>query len=427
MDDTCREFLYVSNSFPPLVGGGAARTERNCRLLPDFNWRPTLLTITVDETEQTDRKYAEMGIEVLRAGTIVKENRFRGLPVGKGSKKASPSTRFLQVLSRWLFFPDRQVLWKFPAQRQAIKASRRHDWRCVFASVHSITTGWIGKCVAQRLQLPFILEYRDVIDEHYKRSVPTALHRAALCALERSLVRAAAKVVVVSPSMKQWFVERHDFNCENVEIITNGFIPEEKNFFRSFPKPENERFTMTYAGLLHGERRPDTILKAIHNLVHQGTIPADKLRAVFIGNLAPTAISAYGLEGIAESILKLPREEVLQWYAKSDLLLLICADNVYQNVTYPGKVFEYLITGKPILGLLNKNSGTAKILEESGVAMLADANSVKESAEKIKYFYDRWASRMLETKPNTEFIEQFNSRKLAKKLASIFDEACNIE
>jgi len=415
-------FLYVCHNFPPLVGGGVARSVQNCKLLPEFNWRPTVLTVAADNSYDVDREYAEMGIEILRAGGIVKENRVRGLPGGIGKYRVPLTTKLLRAMAIWLLVPDRQVLWKFSGQRLAVQAAKRHDWQCVFGTLPPVSTAWIAKCIAKRLQLPFVLEYRDMINDKCGVEVPTALHQAALRSIERGLVRAAARVIVVSPAMKDWFVRRHNIDPKKVEVIATGFLPEDKEFFHGLPNPENERFTMIYAGLFYRERKPDTALGAIRTLIDRKVIPADKLRAIFIGNLAPRSITELELEDVVEIIPQTPRDEVFKWYACSDLLLLICAKDDYQNVTYPGKLFEYLMTEKPILGLMDKNSDTARILEQSGIGLVADSEDVEETAAKIEHVYKLWVSKMLTMKPNHKVIEQFNYCGIVNRLVSIFEQ-----
>lgn len=418
----CHEFLYVAHNFPPLIGSGVARTEQNCKLLSQFGWKPTLLTATADNSDDVDSKYAEIGVDVLRASGIVRENRVRALPQGSRKRGVSLTIQLLRLLATWLLVPDRQVLWKFSAQRLALRAAKNHNWKCVFGTQPPITAAWIGKCIAQRLQLPFVLEYRDIISDEFKGFAPTALHQAAIRSIERSLVSSAERIVVVSPSMKKWIVQKHNLDHSNVEVIPTGFSPEERDFFQSLPNPENERFTMLYAGSFQHGRKPDTVLKAVRKLIDQKVIPADKVRLIFIGNLSPTVISTFALEGVAETISLVPRDEVLKWYAQTDLLLLICDKREYQNVTYPGKLFEYLIAQKPILGLMDKSSDTAKVLEESGTGFVADAEDVEETAAKIEHIYKLWDSKRLRPEPNHQTLERFNCRGLVKRLAMIFDE-----
>lgn len=416
------EFLYVAHNFPPLIGAGVARTEQNCRLLPSFGWRPTVLTSMADNNAEVDGKYADMGVEVLRASGGIKENRLRALPRGGRRLNAGYSIQLLRFLAKWMLIPDRHVLWKLPAQRMALKASKNHDWQCVLATMPPMSAGWVGKFVAERLRLPFVLEYRDVVSEDYKRISLGFLRKAAKQAIERSLVRAAAKIITVSPGIKNWLVQRHGLGVQDVEMIPTGFMLEDREYFSSLPQLQNERFTMIYAGTFQRERKPDTVLEAVRRILERGIIDRQKLRIVFISNLAQSAISRFGLDDIAETLPMVSHEETFEWYAKSDVLLLICDKCDYQNVTYPGKLFEYLMTGKPILGLMGKDSVSAEVLTKAGTGPVVDADDVEEAAAQIAFLYRQWEAKMLKTDPNEKIIEQFNCHGLVEHIASVLEQ-----
>jgi len=410
-----------------LVGGGIARTKQNCKALPELNWIPTILTVAADNTTEIDAEYAQMGIEVLRACGVVKENRVRGLPRSTAGGKSGLPIQLMRFLARWTLMPDRLVLWKLPAQRMALKASRNYNWRCVFATMPPMSAGWIGKNVAERLRLPFVLEYRDVVSEDYMRIGLGFLRKAARRAIERSLVRSAAKIITVSPGIKDWLVQRHNLKPQDVEMIPTGFLSENKAFFDSLPKPANEKFTMTYVGTFQRERKPNTVLKAVRTLIDRGMIPKDKLRIVFVSNLMPSTISQFRLDGVAEALPMVPHEETFGWYAGSDVLLLICDKCDYQNVTYPGKLFEYLMTGKPILALMGKDSVSAKVLRNAGTGPVVDADDAKEAATGIEYLYRQWETGILKIEPNKEVIEQFNYGRLVKQTASVLEQVCGYD
>lgn len=415
-----KEFLYVAHNFPPLIGGGVARTEQNCVLLPQYGWKPTLLTATADNSEETDRKYSHIGIEILRADGIVKENRVRTLPRAANHNKRISFVGILRFFAALFLVPDRQVLWKIPAQRMAIKASSKHNWKCVFGTLYPISAAWIGKIVAKRLKLPFILEYRDVIS--YEKMNP--FRRVAINAIEKALIKDAVKIITVSPGIRDWVSQRHRIDPQDIEVIPTGFLSKDKEYYDSLPKPNNERFTMTYIGTFQRERKPDTVLRAVQNLIETSQMPREKLRVILISNLTQSAVSQYGLDDVVEAMPMMSHDQISQWYAKSDVLLLICDKWYYQNVTYPGKLFEYLINGKPILGLMHKESVTAEVLKKSGIGIVVDAEDIKETATEIRLLYDKWNAQNLSIEPNNEVINSFDYSRLIKKLVSILEETC---
>ncbi len=150
-------------------------------------------------------------------------------------------------------------------------------------------------------------------------------------------------------------------------------------------------------------------------------IERDKVRVVFIGNLLPSAVSQFDLDGVAETVPMIPRQEVFQWYSRADLLLLICDKCDYQNATIPGKLFEYMMTEKPILGLLDKKNDVAGILRQSGLGVVADADDVEEVAAQIKHFYKLWSTNNLTVQPNRKFIEQFNFRDIMQEMVAVLE------
>jgi len=417
-----KEFLYISYLSPPLLAGGVVRAENNCKLLPEFGWKPTLLSATIDGAEESDQAYAQRGVEIVRPKGFFRENRVRALPIGSGKKRASFRVSLARTLARWLLVPDRKVIWKGPAERLAVRLAPSHNWECVFAALHPISAVWAGRRIADKLNLPFILEFQDIVGDELELHT-TAFHQKIRSKIMQKAVGRADRVVVMSNNMKKWVVDTYKIAPELVEVIPIGYVPADRELVHSFGKPTNDRFTMVYAGTFQRHRKPDTVLKAVKDLINQNKIPKEKLRLIFIGNLVPSVISDFGLEGVAETISMIPREEVFKWYAKSDLLLLICDKCQYQNFTVPGKIFEYMMTEKPILGLADKNSEIAQILSDSGVGYTADADDVGEVAEQIYGYYTQWNSGKLDMRPDRDFIGQFSSQKLVEKLVDVMEAA----
>src|SRR4051794_18402421 len=58
----------------------------------------------------------------------------------------------------------------------------------------------------------------------------------------------------------------------------------------------------------------------------------------------------------------MPQQKVLQQMEETDFLLLTMTN----EISLPGKLFEYLATGKPILAITKKGSEVARILTETG-------------------------------------------------------------
>lgn len=420
--DRARELLYVTYSFPPRLAGGTVRSSQTTKYLQDCNWRPTILTVEARNAEALDGDFAERGIEVLRASNPVKEDMVRGRSLTAGKSAAAVwVTRALKGLARWLFVPDRCVFWARAAEKLAKRAAARHDWQVVYASLYPISGVWVGSRIARALGLPFVLEYRDILADD--QAGPTFLHRRLARSIERGFVATADRIVVVSEMMKEWACRKYAVEPERVCVVTNGFCPEEREAFRSLAVEPKDRLTAIYAGTFQGGRSPDVLLSALRELLERRPEIRDKLEVKFFSNIGPSVPIRYGLEGVVSTSGLIPRRQLLAEYAAADVLLLICGKTAVQAASYPGKVFEYLMTGKSILALVDKGTGLARMLEQSGLARIVDAEDVGEIAEGIEDNYDQWASGRAEPEPNVEFIEQFNRLRLVEKLVRTFDEA----
>jgi len=86
---------------------------------------------------------------------------------------------------------------------------------------------------------------------------------------------------------------------------------------------------------------------------------------------------------------KVPRLDALRAMRKSDALILIQNLDDLSYETIPSKVYEYLRTDRPILGLIYKNPQLEKILLEQG-HFPVEADSPAEISVRITQILERW-------------------------------------
>ena len=89
-------------------------------------------------------------------------------------------------------------------------------------------------------------------------------------------------------------------------------------------------------------------------------------------------------------------------------VLLVCSSEPRH---VPGKLFEYIRTGNPIIAFGNNNVEVGKILEESNAGMMFGySDSVKE-------FFNSYKN----IKPNPPYVVKFDRKKIASKLSDLLD------
>jgi glycosyltransferase involved in cell wall biosynthesis len=108
--------------------------------------------------------------------------------------------------------------------------------------------------------------------------------------------------------------------------------------------------------------------------------------------------------------------EVFDFYEKADALVLILTDTKNAKGNIPGKVFEYLATGLPILALGDPAGDTAKILSEAGSGKVIFHSAHPKIQIALRKLTDR-----SESIDSNSSIDRFTRKNLTIQLAQILD------
>ena len=79
-----------------------------------------------------------------------------------------------------------------------------------------------------------------------------------------------------------------------------------------------------------------------------------------------------------------PVEEMPQYYAMADAMLITLKANKTLSLTLPGKVQSYMAAGKPIIGAIDGE--TQLVIEKASCGYTCDAENYKALAKLIKEF-----------------------------------------
>jgi glycosyltransferase involved in cell wall biosynthesis len=105
----------------------------------------------------------------------------------------------------------------------------------------------------------------------------------------------------------------------------------------------------------------------------------------------------------------------------ADVLLLIANTTPGAEATVPGKLFEYLAAGRPVLAIAPPESSTADVLRQVGGGWLAPAHDPAAIACVLeRAFREQQAGGV--RPPDPRQVARFDRRLLAGDLARLFDE-----
>jgi glycosyltransferase involved in cell wall biosynthesis len=85
-----------------------------------------------------------------------------------------------------------------------------------------------------------------------------------------------------------------------------------------------------------------------------------------------------------------PHKELLNIYGTTSALLMNLEGYQHTEGLLPGKLFEYLATGLPILGFGPSVGDAAAVLQNAGSGMMFEKNNIKGAKEFLEKSFQAW-------------------------------------
>ena len=431
-----RRVLFLAYHFPPVGGAGVQRSVKFVRYLPEHGYEPVVVTGPGAEASRWTPADASLGGEV-PGGTTVR--RIQGDP-------PDPARPIRARVERWL---DRQEPFFRWWEQGADAAAQGETADLVYASMSPFESGAAAARIAARLGVPWVADLRDpwALDE--MQAYPSRVHRRRDLRRMREVL-ASASAVVMNTDEAARRVRSFSGLSGPVVAIPNGFDPDD------FASPAPERtpgfFRIVHAGYLHTELARGGVARAVRGLLG-GAVPGVDvgtrshvylLRAVERLLTADPALAGrieVHLAGVLSEadLAEARRSSVVRLHGyvshAATVELLRSADLLFlpmQNLPegtratiVPGKTYEYLAAGRPILAAVPDGDArdllarvpTATLCRPADVAGIADA-VLGELRRK-----DR-GERLPEVP--AALLAPFERQQLTARLADVFDAVLGV-
>jgi glycosyltransferase involved in cell wall biosynthesis len=411
--------LMLAHHFPPAGGSGANRALAFARYLPAFGWRPVVITPDVGWAANADvRLLRELprDVRVVRTGSL-EARPSRASNHAPASSSQKPVRAWRRQLGHLKRFPDAHTGW-VPF---AVAAAGRQRYDVAYSSSGPFTSHVVGLVLKRRFGKPWVAELRDGWYRWNRAIFPD--YPAWRDLLERQLeamaIRSADRVVLVTERMARAFRQQYpDLPAERFSVVSNGFDPAQ---FETEPACATHSYgwTLLHAGALYYGRSVAALLQAVRRVSEIDAAFAKQFRLRLIGTLdgaARAELEAHGLQASIDVMPQMSHAEAIAAMRSADALLLVANTTPGAEATVPGKLFEYLALGKPVLAVAPGESSTADVLRQTGGGWLAEASDPDAIACALKRAYaERTTSR------NADAVASFDRRRLTRELAGIFD------
>lgn len=415
-----KKVLVIAYYFPPLGGSGVQRVLKFVKYLPQFGWQPTVLTIGPTayyaKDESLLKEIESLNIKVIRTNSLdpnsVVHKKHDVVKMPKEGMR-----KILSFLSDLFFIPDNKIGWKRKAMKAASELLKKEKFDVLFATAPPVTDFLVGKELKKKFKVPLVVDYRDSWLNFPFKYFPTPLHRYIHYRLERSVLRASDMVVTTSRRTKEEILLRHKFlTHKDIAIIPHGFDPEDLQVPSHDVLPHIEKFRITYSGMFYAKITPIYFLQALSKVLKENTQLRGRIEACFVGLFRTEFINYVnhlGLQNSVNILGYLEHREAVKYLLASDVLWLMMQDDIMT----PGKIFEYIGTGKKIMGCVPKGYMRSIIEEANGQCV--EPTNVNQIADMIVQLYQQYEKKQLHgAKP--EVVDKYNRIKLTSELAKIF-------
>lgn len=405
-----RRVLFIAYNFPPHGGAGVQRSLKFVKYLPEFGWEPLVITAAGDAAFALDPSL----LEDVPAYTFIE--RFPGFSIQRlyGQAKKYRVEKAVVLANVLLQLPDAARFWAHSVRQPALEIIRRERPDLIYTTSGPFSAHLLGRWLRHRTGLPWLADFRDP----WSRNLVTPYlpgYRQVNARMERRVLAAADRIACISQPVLSGLQQNLGRDAEKFFVLPNGY---DDDVIKPLPKREpHDRFTMVHYGTFYRSRRPDQIVAAVRELVQSGRIPVDELRVVFIGRDARGAVPD---EPPFERIDYLPHGELEAYRGAADLLLLILATSRDNAGTYSGKIFEYIASNRPILGVVPPGGVAEGLIRETrtGVTVNGDFTAI---AGAIETLYVQWKNDTTPWNPDWEAIQRYTRRRLTERLAEEFE------
>lgn len=426
-----KKVLIITYYWPPSGGSGVQRWLYFTKYLRTFGWEPIIYTMKDADYPISDVKLLlkiPEGITVLKAKGFEPFKIYKSL-TGQKNKRIPNSVvskkdyGFMHKLAVWVrgnfFIPDARKFWIRPSVAYLSKFLATHKIDVLVSTSPPQSSHLIALAIHKKFNIPWLADFRDPWTKisYFNDLKLTSFARNKHIELEKKIVQSATELVTVTPKLKREFEALRN---DKVHLITNGFDDE----IKIPPSIKNNKFTLSYFGVLSEERNPVNTWKAIEYTYENHTNFADAFELILIGNIDISIINhlkKYAFNRKITYIDYLSHEDIFSYYAKSDVLLSVGIPG--EKGLLPGKVFEYLSIKKPILNIGESNSDLQNFLSTFRCGLHANFNDYKTTLLHIEKLWElKKANRFSEEfNFSDENISLFTRKNLTKQLSELLN------
>ncbi|MFY0481258.1 glycosyltransferase family 4 protein [Flavobacterium sp. PLA-1-15] len=421
-----KKVLIIAYYWPPAGGPGVQRWLKFVKYLPDFGIQPIVYVPEnptypiVDEgllSEVSDKA-------IIIKKKIVEPYGFASFFSKKNTKKISsgiiPNQKkqsLIQKMLLWvrgnMFIPDARVLWVKPSVKFLEKYITENNIETIITTGPPHSLHLIGLELKQKLNINWMADFRDpwtTIGYHKALKLSDSASKKHK-ELESKVLNAADTILVTSETTKTEF---QALTTKPIEVITNGFDVEKVE-----KQPLDEKFSIAHIGSFLSERNPRILWKCLKEIIKENPSFKTDFQLKLIGAVSQEVldtISEFRLNDYVNNLGYVSHKEAVAHQRKSQVLLLIEIDSEDTKSIIPGKLFEYMVSERPIIAIGPEGSDFSEIIRNTNTGVFHEYDETEKLKSTILNYYKEYQQGSL--KSHAIGLQQYSRKKLTEQLAS---------
>lgn len=422
-----KKLLIITYYWPPAGGPGVQRWLKFVKYLPEFNIQPIVYI-----PENPTYPIIDNGLEseVSNKAIILKNKIFE--PYGLASffgksktkkissgiisnqKKQSVLEKTLLWVRGNLFIPDARFLWVKPSVKYLKKYIVENNIDTIVTSGPPHSLHLIGLELKKNLNIKWLADFRDpwtTIGYHKALKLSSYANKKHK-ALEKLVLTSADTIIVTSKTTKTEF---EAITSKPIEVITNGYDVEKIE-----KQTLDEKFTLAHIGSFLSERNPRILWQALQELVIENADFKNDFRLKLIGATSQEVldtISEFKLNDYVQNLGYVSHQEAVEHQRKSQVLLLIEINSAATKSIIPGKLFEYMVSERPIIAIGPEGSDFAEIITTTNTGVFFTYNEKEKLKAQLLKYYQEYQNQNL--KLHAVGLQQYSRKSLTEQLVKL--------
>ena len=315
-----------------------------------------------------------------------------------------------------LYFPDLKRGWTFFAKRKLKDLIRRNNISAVVTTAPPPSVHLLGLTLKKISQIPWVADIRDYwFSLPIEKVYPDGLMKNYSLRLKDKIQKQADEIISVNNDIKKYY--------DRGEVIMNGA---DRSVLEQWQKPcevVKDKLTIGLLGTFNYLVPVEPLFKSVRNIIDSNKILETKIQIIhagFVDAEFDKLIDKYMLNNIVFKRGYLERSGAIEALLPCDILYISVSKFDEYNIL-PGRIFDYLVSGRPVLGVVPENSDIATLLDEYPYGTSITDYDIKNIVAYLRTAFNMKINNILPTQSFEYAAEKFTMSALAEKYATVLN------